>query len=148
MACHVEVFTASLIENLRMGLGVQVVHGISIDIEDWYQSSFGPNAPLTDRFEASTDKILSALAETGTKPTSLVLGLAGGRLPHPIKRMAGEGDEIQSHGYARFINSALTRDALRENLLRAKRLTEDLCGQEVYGYRAPYLNVDREPHRT
>ena len=125
-----------------------MVHGISIDVEDWYQSTVDPGAPLTDRFEASTDKILCSLAEKGIKATCFVLGLAGEKLPHLIKRIADEGHEVQSHGYGHISNFELTEGALREDLLRAKGLVEDLCGQEVYGYRAPSFSIDQESHRA
>lgn len=127
----------------RMQWDTPVTHGISIDVEDWYQSTIDPNAPLSGRFEASTDRILAALAETGTKATYFILGLAAERLPHLVKRIADQGHEVQSHGYGHVNNFELSEDALRQDLRRAKGLIEDLCGREVYGYRAPCFSIDQ-----
>ncbi|NOZ78901.1 MAG: DUF3473 domain-containing protein [Acidobacteria bacterium] len=119
-----------------------MIHGLSIDVEDWYQSTIDPDAPLTGRFEASTDSILACLAEHGIKATFFVLGLAAEKLPHLVKRIAAAGHELQSHGYGHRNNFELSRDELRADLARAKALLEDLSGQEIYGYRAPCFSID------
>ena len=120
-----------------------MIHGISIDVEDWYQSTFDPDAPLTERFERSTDQVLACLAETHTKGTFFVLGMAAEKRPSLVKRIAGEGHEIQSHGYGHRSNDDLDTKTLRQDLLRAKELLEDITGQEIYGYRAPSFSINK-----
>ena len=119
-----------------------MIHGFSIDVEDWYQSTFDPEAPLTERFERSTDKILACLAETHTKGTFFILGMAAEKRPSLVKTIAGEGHEIQSHGYGHRSNLELDAETLRQDLARAKALLEDITGQEIYGYRAPSFSIN------
>ena len=98
-------------------------HAISVDFEDWYQSTVDETSTLTDRFQASTEKVLEAFADAGVHATFFVLGLAAETAPQLVKRIADAGQ-------------------LRDDLLRAKALIEDLTGQEVYGYRSPCFSVD------
>ena len=119
-----------------------VLHAISVDVEDWFQSTIDAHADLSDRFERSTMKVLSALGDRGVRGTFFILGLAAEKAPHIIKAIAEAGHEIQSHGYGHASNFELKREALREDLRRAKKLLEDLVGREVYGYRAPCFTID------
>ena len=110
-----------------------MIHGFSIDVEDWYQSTFDPEAPLTERFERSTDKILACLAETHTKGTFFILGMAAEKRPSLVKKIAGEGHEIQSHGYGHRSNLELDAETLRQDLARAKALLEEVHVATVPG---------------
>jgi len=118
------------------------LHAISVDVEDWYQSTIDPKSPLSDRFEHSTMKVLEAFAARGVRGTFFVLGLAAEKAPHVVKQIADAGHEIQSHGYGHVSNFELDCEALREDLSHAKKLLEDLVGREIYGYRAPCFTVD------
>jgi polysaccharide deacetylase family protein (PEP-CTERM system associated) len=111
-------------------------------VEDWYQTTIDVDAELTDRFELSTHRVLEALAGHGVRATFFVLGLAAEKSPQTVKAIAAGGHEVQSHGYGHRSNFELTGEQLRQDLLRAKGLIEDLCGQQVYGYRAPCFSID------
>lgn len=117
-------------------------HSISVDVEDWYQSTIDPGADLSDRFETSTQRVLDAFASRGVYATFFVLGLAAEKCPELIKRISAAGHEVQSHGYGHRENWEMNRDELREDLLHAKHLLEDLTGREVFGYRAPCFSID------
>lgn len=131
--------TANLVSSADVN---QPLHAISVDVEDWYQSTFDANAPLSDRFERSTDKVLEAFADHGVRGTFFVLGLAAEKAPHVIKRIAEAGHEVQSHGYGHRLNYDLSEEDLRQDVTRAKKLIEDLVGTEVYAYRAPCFTID------
>jgi len=117
-------------------------HAISVDVEDWYQSTVDARAPLSDRFERSTATVLEAFEAHGVRGTFFVLGLAAEKAPHVIRRIADAGHEVQSHGYGHRLNYDLSEEAFRQDLLRAKGLIEDLAGAEVYAYRAPCFTID------
>jgi len=119
-----------------------MIHAISIDVEDWFQSTIDADAPLSDRFERSTMKVLEALAAQGVCGTFFVLGLAAEKAPHVIKRIADAGHEIQSHGYGHRLNYDIGEPRFREDVTRAKKLLEDMVGREVFAYRAPCFTVD------
>jgi polysaccharide deacetylase family protein (PEP-CTERM system associated) len=115
---------------------------MSVDVEDWYQSTIDADAALSDRFESSTMKVLEALASHSVLGTFFVLGVAAEKAPHVIKAIADAGHEIQSHGYGHRSNLELDAAALREDLTRAKKILEDLVGSEICAYRAPSFTID------
>ena len=117
-------------------------HSISVDVEDWYQSTVDAAAPLSERFVASTHKVLEAFAERQVRGTFFVLGLAAEVSPQLVKDIAAAGHEVQSHGYGHALNFDLTQEQFRQDLLRAKGMIEDLTGREVFGYRAPCFSID------
>ena len=119
-----------------------VLHAISVDVEDWYQSTIDPDAPITDSCERNTMKVLEAFAAHGVRGTFFVLGLAAEKAPQVVKRIADAGHEVQSHGYGHRSNFGASEKAVRQDLLRNKALLEDLAGREVYGYRSPCFSVD------
>ena len=53
-----------------------ITHAISVDVEDWYQSTFDAHAELSDRFERSTMCVLEAFAAKHVRGTFFVLGLS------------------------------------------------------------------------
>jgi len=119
-----------------------MLHGISIDVEDWYQSTLDASVPLTDRFEHSTMQVLEALEAHGVHGTFFVLGLAAEKAPQVVKAIAEAGHEVQSHGYGHRSNFELGEAAIREDFTRNKALLEDLIGRKVFGYRAPSFSID------
>jgi polysaccharide deacetylase family protein (PEP-CTERM system associated) len=119
-----------------------MLHGISVDVEDWYQSTIDAGAPLTDRFRRSTQRVLEAFAAHAVKGTFFVLGLAAEKAPEVVRDIAAAGHEVQSHGYGHVEVFKLTEQTFREDLRRAKAMLEDLAGTEVYGFRAPSFSID------
>lgn len=124
------------------GETMSILHAITVDLEDWYQSTFDPAAALSDRFEQSTAKILEVFAAHGVRGTFFVLGLAAEKATPLIKQIAGAGHEIQSHGYGHVEVFRLREDQFRQDLLRAKGILEDITGSEIFGYRAPSFSID------
>lgn len=120
----------------------RLTHAISVDVEDWYQSTIDPTADLSGRFERSTAKVLEAFEARGVKGTFFVLGLAAEKSPGVVRALAEAGHEVQSHGYGHVELFQLQAEAFRQDLLRAKGLLEDLVGSEIFGYRAPSFSVD------
>ncbi len=118
-------------------------HVISVDVEDWYQSTIDVDADLSDRFRQSTHSVLQAFSDAGVKGTFFILGLVAKMAPELVRTIAEAGHEVQSHGYGHHDNRRLSQEQLRQDLLRAKGLIEDVCGQEVYAYRAPSFTIDQ-----
>jgi polysaccharide deacetylase family protein (PEP-CTERM system associated) len=121
---------------------ITVTHVISVDVEDWYQTTIDVHAPLSRRFENSTRMVIEAFAEVDIKATFFVLGLAAEQAPHVVKAIDEAGHEVQSHGYGHELLSDITEEHFRQDLLKSKGLLEDLIGKEVFGYRAPSFSID------
>ena len=109
------------------------LNAISVDVEDWLQSTIDPELPLTDRFPDSTRRILEAFARRGVLGTFFILGLAAEKAPAVVREIADAGHEIQSHGYGHRLVYTLTPEQFREDLLRARRLLEDMTGRAITG---------------
>jgi polysaccharide deacetylase family protein (PEP-CTERM system associated) len=119
-----------------------MLHAISVDIEDWYQSTIDAAAELSDRFRHSTQLVLEALAAHGVKGTFFVLALAAEKAPEVVRDIAAAGHEVQSHGYGHVEVFKLTEEEFRQDLLRAKGVLEDLLGTPIIGFRAPSFSID------
>ena len=119
----------------------RIVNAVSVDVEDWLQSTINPSLPLTDRFYDSTRKVLKAFSDRNVKGTFFVLGLAAEMAPDLIREIHAEGHEIQSHGHGHELVYSISRQAFRDDIERSKKHLEDLLGVEIYGYRAPAFSI-------
>ncbi len=117
------------------------INGFSVDVEDWFQSVISNDAPISERFAANTDRVLELLDRHGVRGTFFVLGLAAEKAPQVVRAIQSAGHEVQSHGYGHRRNYDLSRRELRDDLAHAKKLLEDIIGQEVFAYRAPQFTI-------
>ena len=125
-----------------------VVNAMTIDVEDYFQvSAFEGIAPrhrwadFESRVCANTDRLLAIFDEMKVSGTFFVLGWVAERYPDLVRRIAAQGHEIASHGYAHRLVYDLTRDAFRDDVKRSKALLEEAAGVPVLGYRAPSFSV-------
>ena len=124
---------------------------LSIDVEDWFQvenlhgivpRERWESMPL--RVERNLDCILGILDPLNIKATFFTLGWVAERLPRIVQRLAAEGHEVASHGWSHTPLWRLTPDQFRDEVIRSRRVLEDLSGQRVLGYRAPTFSITRD----
>ena len=124
------------------------LNALSFDVEEHFQvSAF--DSPLQrenwgnfeSRVEGNTVKILELLNRANVKATFFVLGWVAERHANLIRRIARDGHEIGSHGYAHELITAQNPSQFREDVRRGKRILEDIIGSPVYGYRAPSFTI-------
>ena len=120
------------------------INAITVDVEDWLQSTVDPRLPLTKWFFANTHAVLEAFAGRGVRGTFFVLGLTAEQAPQLVRDIQRAGHEVQSHGYGHELLHTLAPTQFRADLLRSKQLLEDILGQEVFGYRAPAFTITRD----
>lgn len=127
---------------------VPITNALTIDVEDYFQvSAFAPHIDRSTwdtrecRIERNVGVILGMLSAKQTKATFFTLGWIAERYPRLVQRIVQEGHELASHGYGHERASDLTEPAFFEDIQRAKRILEDLCGVEVKGYRAPSFSI-------
>jgi polysaccharide deacetylase family protein (PEP-CTERM system associated) len=125
-------------------------NAMSIDVEDYFQvSAFAPHIRREDwdslpcRVERNVDLILGLLDEAGAKATFFTLGWIAERYPQVVRRLVENGHELASHGYGHQRASELTPVQFRDDIVRAKRVLEDIGGVAVRGYRAPSFSINR-----
>jgi len=123
---------------------------MTVDVEDYFQvSAFEDhinrnnwdNMPV--RVDNNTNRILDLFAEHDTKATFFTLGWVAQRYPELVKRICDEGHELASHGMSHLRVTTQTREEFREDIDSAKKLLEDLSGQQVKGYRAPSYSIGK-----
>lgn len=78
-----------------------------------------------------TTQILDLLEKRGVAGTFFVLGEVGERFPELVKNIANNGHEIDVHGYHHLQFFRMTPEKAYEELSSAKKLLEDLTGNEV-----------------
>ena len=121
-------------------------HAFSVDMEDWYQ---GLELPLSawrnfeQRLEKGLHVLLGLLDTAGVSATFFVLGRVAETHPHLVRAVHASGHEIGSHGYQHERIDSLDPALFREQETRTKGLLEDLTGESVTGFRAPFFSVSR-----
>jgi polysaccharide deacetylase family protein (PEP-CTERM system associated) len=114
---------------------------ISIDVEDWPQSTWDRNLPITERAVDNTRRLLSLLEKAGVRATMFVLGKFAERFPHVVREIQIAGHEVACHGYGHVEISSMTPDQFRSDIYRAKDLLEQILGEPIRGYRAPDFSI-------
>jgi polysaccharide deacetylase family protein (PEP-CTERM system associated) len=124
---------------------------LTIDVEDWFQvENLRPWFPPSSwngvklRVERNIHKILDIFDEQSgryAKGTFFTLGWIAERLPHIVREIDQRGHEVASHGYGHVMCSEMTETELRQDLIRSKKLLEDIISKEVIGYRAPNFSI-------
>jgi polysaccharide deacetylase family protein (PEP-CTERM system associated) len=127
-----------------------IKNALTIDVEDYFQvSAFAPYIPRDQwnsrecRVERNVERILHMLEEHKTQATFFTLGWIAERYPRLVQRIVDGGHELASHGYGHERASDLTEAAFFADIDSAKKLLEDLSGQEIKGYRAPSFSIGK-----
>lgn len=137
----------------RDGRGLMAAsrNALTIDVEDYFHvSAMAPYIPRSEwdqcdcRIERNVERVLALLHRHGTHATFFTLGWVAERYPALVRDIVGQGHELASHGYGHQRASDLTPEAFREDIVRAKRLLEDVSGVRVMGYRAPSFSIGSE----
>ena len=125
-----------------------ITNALTIDVEDYFQvSAMAPYIRRDEwdsrecRVERNVERILALLAQHEIRATFFTLGWIAERYPQLVRQIVDQGHELASHGYGHQRASDLSRDAFRDDIVRAKQLLEDIGGVAVQGYRAPSFSI-------
>jgi polysaccharide deacetylase family protein (PEP-CTERM system associated) len=128
--------------------GSPIRNAMTCDVEDYFQvSAFAPHIDRASwptrecRVEANIDRILSLMADGNVKATFFTLGWIAERYPAMVRRIVAGGHELASHGYSHLRASDQDLAEFTNDITSAKKLLEDIGGQEVRGYRAPSFSI-------
>lgn len=125
----------------------EIKHLLTIDLEDWYNGieipynrwhSFSP------RIEYVTDLLLYMLSEHRVRAVFFVLGWIAERYPALIQKIANEGHTIGGHSHLHIKVYEAGRERFSEDLKRNIRTLEDITGNAVRYFRAPYFSITRK----
>jgi polysaccharide deacetylase family protein (PEP-CTERM system associated) len=133
-------------ESFSKGPGAR--NALTVDVEEYFQvAAFERTIPreqwdhADSRVEFSTGRVLDLLATREIKCTFFVLGWIAERHPSLVKRIVADGHELASHGYDHTRVHQLTTEQFRADVIRTKRILEDIGDVEVKGYRAPSYSI-------
>jgi polysaccharide deacetylase family protein (PEP-CTERM system associated) len=126
-------------------------NALSIDVEDYYQvSAFESHVSFDQwpqhpsRVAQNTRRILNLLDPYQVKATFFVLGWVAEREPQVVRDIQAAGHEIACHGYRHQLIYRMSRQAFRDDVVRAKTILEEITGSPVVGYRAPSYSIVKE----
>lgn len=131
-----------------------------VDLDEWYHCRWATGA-LSSRWASVNDClrdyyqrdqpageireptqwILGCLRNAHTKATFAILGEIAQWYPDLVKQIAQEGHEIACHGMHHRDITLTSYEQFSEELTRARRILEELCGKRVVGFRAPNLVI-------
>ena len=114
---------------------------LSMDVEDWPQSTWDRSLAITQRAADNTMRVLDILATHNTRITMFVLGKFAERFPRVVARMYEEGHEVASHGFGHVEVFRQTRSEFVDDVTRSIGILEQICGTKVEGYRAPDFSI-------
>ncbi len=84
------------------------------------------------------------LGDFEAKATFFVLGYVADKHPDLIREIAAHGHEIATHGQSHTLVYRLGPEAFREEIRHSVGVLEDLTGQRVTGFRAPFFSITKE----
>ena len=133
----------------RSEAGGERPHAMTCDVEDYFQvSAFEHLIPrhqwnhMECRIPRNVDRVLELFSSADVRGTFFTLGWVAEHLPEVVRRIAGAGHEIASHGMSHVRIWNQKPDEFRQDVVRAKRLLEDVSGTAVRGYRAASWSLD------
>lgn len=89
-----------------------------------------------------TDRLLDIMDEHGAKATFYVTGKWAEANPAELRRIAGRGHELGSHGYSHRDYVKLGGDEIKKDLALAADALERVAGARPATFRAPYGSWD------
>jgi peptidoglycan-N-acetylglucosamine deacetylase len=122
---------------------------VSVDVEDYFHEVPGGEAAfaaggLPSNLPRNLELLLDLFAEAKTTATFFVLACAAHRIRPQLRRMAAEGHEIASHGFGHLRATWLSSAQFRDDLDRGKETIEEIAGEPVIGFRAPFFAITEE----
>jgi polysaccharide deacetylase family protein (PEP-CTERM system associated) len=129
----------------------KVLNAFSCELEDWFHILASDKAPrlkdwskLTLYAERSIEQLLQLFEDTDTRATFFCLGWMAERMPHLVRACRRAGHEIGSHGYAHVLACEVGPRAFEQDVVRSKKILEDIIGEEVTGFRSAGFGVKNE----
>jgi polysaccharide deacetylase family protein (PEP-CTERM system associated) len=122
----------------------RILNAMTIDLEDWMQSTLGPDHPITSRVIYNLERFLRLLNRHHVRATFFALGKVCEKFPILLEMVSDAGHEIGTHGYGHEYVHSLTPDLFRRDIERSIEIIEKQTSHRPVGYRAPAFSITRE----
>ncbi len=129
---------------LQVQRGVTMQHAFTVDAEDWPQlmcSYLGRPTPVSRQFSASIERTLDLLEQQRTRATFFVVAPHAAERPEIVREIVTRGHEVASHGITHAKLHNFSPREFRDDLRRSIDTLEDITGEKVRGYRAPFFSL-------
>lgn len=83
-------------------------------------------------------EILKTLREEKIKATFFVVGGWAEKYPDTVKMIASEGHDIANHSYSHLKMGSISREKIKEEIVKCSDLVKNLTGKDSKLFRAPY----------
>ena len=120
---------------------LQPFHILTVDVEDWPQSTFDHSLPIRRRVVANTHALLNLLDEAGVRATFFVLGKVAEAHPTLAREITAGGHDIATHGYSHESLEAMPVARFKEELHRSVEILRQQTGKPVLGHRAADFSI-------
>jgi polysaccharide deacetylase family protein (PEP-CTERM system associated) len=114
---------------------------LTVDVEDWSQSTLDHTLPISTRVVANTHTLLELLDEAGVRATFFVLGRVAEAHTTLAREIAEAGHEVGTHGYSHESVEAMGPARFKEELHRSVYTLRQQTGQPVLGHRAAVFSI-------
>lgn len=128
-----------------------IVNALTIDVEEYFHVTNLQGVvrrrdweELASSVVPCTERILELLCAARARATFFVLGWVAERHRDLVRAIHAQGHEVACHGYNHRRVDGMDPASFRADLLRARDILEDICGEPVIGYRAPSWSVTAE----
>jgi polysaccharide deacetylase family protein (PEP-CTERM system associated) len=119
----------------------QPFHLLTIDVEDWAQSTLDHTLPIGERVVVNTHTMLNLLGEAGVRATCFILGKVAEAYPTLARQIAAAGHEIGTHGYSHEAIDRMPVARFKAELHRSVEVLRQQTGQPVLSHRAADFSI-------
>jgi len=114
---------------------------VSVDVEDWVQSTFDIESDISDRVRVNTLQMLDLVDELSIVATWFVQGMVAEAFPELVGEILSRGHEVGCHAHTHRPLWKMGAKELREDIQTARKTIEDAGGRALSGFRAPDFSV-------
>ena len=116
-------------------------HIMTVDVEDWPQSTLDHSLPISDRVVANTHVLLELLDDAGVRATFFVQGKVAEAHPNLAREIEAAGHEVGTHGYSHESVEEMPVSQFKEELHRSVEILRQQTGYPVLGHRAADFSI-------
>ena len=117
---------------------------LTLDFEDWYHLEYFKEIRKNQAFDFfifKLDEFFNFLDNHDIKITVFVVAELALKYPDIIKKISNNGHEIACHGLDHDLVYNKSYLDFKNELIKAKKILEDIIKMPVYGYRAPCFSM-------
>jgi polysaccharide deacetylase family protein (PEP-CTERM system associated) len=118
-------------------------HLLTIDVEDWPQSTLDHSLPIGSKVVDNTHVLLDFLSEMQVRATFFILGKVAEVYPLLARRIAEAGHDVGTHGYSHESVENMPVARFKDELHRSIEMLRQQTGQPVLGHRAADFSISR-----